>query len=83
MSYVALSFIHARFLISGIFLLVDANKAAFLRRILDKFRGRSSESTQPQQPSSSSSSSSFITPKLFLKVLLVAGIAVIWQYYLK
>ncbi|WJX86204.1 hypothetical protein P8452_68547 [Trifolium repens] len=60
----------------------DANKAAFLRRILDKFRGRSSESTQPQQPSSSSSSS-FITPKLFLKVLLVAGIAVIWQYYLK
>ncbi|KAK2406187.1 GPI transamidase component PIG-T [Trifolium repens] len=60
----------------------DANKAAFLRRILDKFRGRSSESTQPQQ-SSSSSSSSFITPKLFLKVLLVAGIAVIWQYYLK
>ncbi|WJX91919.1 hypothetical protein P8452_73634 [Trifolium repens] len=61
----------------------DANKAAFLRRILDKFRGRSSESTQPQQPSSSSSSSSFITPKLFLKVLLVAGIAVIWQYYLK
>jgi phosphatidylinositol glycan class T len=82
MSYVALSFIHARFLISGIFLLVDANKAAFLRRILDKFRGRSSESTQLQQPSSSSSSS-FITPKLFLKVLLVAGIAVIWQYYLK
>ncbi|PNX75158.1 GPI transamidase component pig-t-like protein, partial [Trifolium pratense] len=61
----------------------DANKAAILRRILDKFWGRSSESTQPQQPSSSSSSSSFINPKLFLKVLLVAGIAVIWQYYLK
>jgi phosphatidylinositol glycan class T len=80
MSYIALSFIHAQFLTSGVFLLVDANKAAFLRRILDKFRGRSSESTKPQQPSSSSS---FITPKLFLKVLLVAGIAVIWQYYLK
>ncbi|XP_027192394.1 uncharacterized protein [Cicer arietinum] len=61
----------------------DANKVAFLRRILNKLparlRGRSSESTQPEQQSSSS----FINPILILKVLLVAGIAVVWQYYSK
>ncbi|KAK7345838.1 hypothetical protein VNO77_16450 [Canavalia gladiata] len=60
----------------------DANKAVFLRRVLTKlsakFRGRPSESTQPPP---SSSSSSFIRPKLILRVLLVAGIAVAWQYY--
>lgn len=59
----------------------DANKVVFLRRILNKLRRRSSESTQPQEPQSSSSS--FISPKLIFKVLLVAGIAVVWQYYLK
>lgn len=59
----------------------DANKVVFLRRILNKLRGRSSESTPP--PQQSSSSSSFINPKLILKVLMVAGLAVVWQYYLK
>ncbi|KAL1340967.1 hypothetical protein HN51_027474 [Arachis hypogaea] len=56
-------------------------KDALLNRVLgklsSKFRGRSSVSSQP----SSSSSSSLISPKLILRVLLVAGIAVAWQYY--
>jgi len=81
MSHIAVSFTHAQFLISDIFLFLDANKVVFLRRILNKLRGRSSESTQPQEPQSSSSS--FISPKLIFKVLLVAGVAVVWQYYLK
>ncbi|KEH18198.1 GPI transamidase component Gpi16 subunit-like protein [Medicago truncatula] len=59
----------------------DANKVVFLRRILNKLRGRSSESTPP--PQQSSSSSSFINPKLILKVLMVAGLTIEWQYYLK
>lgn len=58
----------------------DANKALFLRRVLTKLsaklRGRSLEPTPPP-----SSSSSFVTPKLILRVLLVAGIAIAWQYY--
>ncbi|XP_057457129.1 uncharacterized protein LOC130748059 isoform X2 [Lotus japonicus] len=57
----------------------DATKGAFLRRVLtklsSKLRGRSPESTQPR------SSLSFITPKLILRVLVVAGIAVAWHYY--
>ncbi|CAI8605671.1 unnamed protein product [Vicia faba] len=62
--------------------LLKANKVPFLRRVLNKlssrFQGGSSESTQPKQPSSS-----FITPKLILKIILVAGFAVVWQFYLK
>ncbi|XP_058743632.1 uncharacterized protein LOC131616342 isoform X2 [Vicia villosa] len=62
--------------------LLKANKAPFLRQVLNKlssrFRGGSSESTQPKQPSSS-----FITPKLIIKIILVAGFAVVWQFYLK
>nr|KYP69650.1 GPI transamidase component PIG-T [Cajanus cajan] len=60
----------------------DAKKAVFLRRMLNKLsaklRGRPSEST-PSPPSSSSSP--FVSPKLILRVLMVAGIAVAWQYY--
>ncbi|KAK7287363.1 hypothetical protein RIF29_00635 [Crotalaria pallida] len=63
----------------------DANKGLLylaLTKLSAKLRGRSSESAQPLSPSSSSSSSkSSISPKLVLKVLLVAGIAVAWQYY--
>jgi len=66
-----------------IFLPVDASKAVFLRRVLtklsSKLRGRPLESTP--SPSSSSSSSSFVIPKLILRVSLVAGIAIAWQYY--
>ncbi|KAL5172661.1 GPI transamidase component PIG-T [Glycine soja] len=62
----------------------DANKTVFFRRELAKLsaklRGRPLELTLPC-PSSSSSSSSFVSPKLILRVLLVAGIAVVWQYY--
>ncbi|KAL9303364.1 hypothetical protein ACSQ67_020627 [Phaseolus vulgaris] len=60
----------------------DASKAVFLRRVLTKLsaklRGRPLESTPSP---SSSSSSSFVSPKLILRVLLVAGIAIAWQYY--
>ncbi|XP_061362720.1 uncharacterized protein LOC133306420 isoform X2 [Gastrolobium bilobum] len=60
----------------------DANKAVLFRRVLSKIsaklRGRSSESAQLPLPPSSSS---FISSKLILRVLLVAGIAVAWQYY--
>ncbi|XP_017422799.2 uncharacterized protein LOC108332147 isoform X2 [Vigna angularis] len=60
----------------------DASKAVFLRRVLTKLsaklRGRPLESTTSP---SSSSSSSFVSPKLILRVLLVAGIAIAWQYY--
>ncbi|KOM58316.1 hypothetical protein LR48_Vigan11g135000 [Vigna angularis] len=60
----------------------DASKAVFLRRVLTKLsaklRGRPLESTTSP---SSSSSSSFVSPKLILRVLLVAGIAISWQYY--
>jgi len=68
----------------SIFVPVDASKAVFLRRILNKLsaklRGRPLESTSSPS-SSSSSSSSFVSPKLILRVLLVAGIAIAWQYY--
>jgi len=67
----------------SIFVPIDASKVVFLSRILNKLfaklRGRPLESTP--SPSSSSSSSSFISPKLILRVLLVAGIAIAWQYY--
>ncbi|KAG5042457.1 hypothetical protein JHK87_006372 [Glycine soja] len=60
-----------------------ANKAVFLRRVLSKLsaklRGRTLELTPPAP--SWSSSSSFVTPKLILRVLVVAGIAFAWQYY--
>ncbi|XP_027335849.1 GPI transamidase component PIG-T isoform X3 [Abrus precatorius] len=60
----------------------DAKKAVFLRRVLtklsSKLKGRPSESTQPPP---SSSSSSFVSPKLILRGLLIAGIAVAWHYY--
>ncbi|XP_050874139.1 uncharacterized protein LOC127076516 isoform X2 [Lathyrus oleraceus] len=62
--------------------LLKANKAPFLQQVINKlssrFRGGLSESTQPKQPSSS-----FITPKLIIKIILVAGLAVVWQFYLK
>ncbi|XP_058757754.1 uncharacterized protein LOC131631008 [Vicia villosa] len=62
--------------------LLKANKAPFLRQVLNilssRFRGGSAESTQPKQPSSS-----FITPKLIIKIILVAGFAVVCQFYLK
>ncbi|KAI4354348.1 hypothetical protein L6164_003218 [Bauhinia variegata] len=58
----------------------EANRKSPLNRVLTKlsakFRGRSSEDPQP-----TSSSSSFISPRSILKVLIVAGIAVAWQYY--
>ena len=34
-----------------------------------------------EPPQSPSTSSSFISSKLILKVLIVAGVAVFWQYY--
>ncbi|KAL5062886.1 hypothetical protein RYX36_024623 [Vicia faba] len=62
--------------------LLKANKAPFHRQVLNKlysrFRGGSSESTQPKQQSSS-----FITPTLIIKMIFVAGFAVVCQFYLK
>ncbi|KAI4356384.1 hypothetical protein L6164_000411 [Bauhinia variegata] len=62
-------------------LIDEANKKGLLRRVLTKltakFRRRSSEDPQPP----SASSSSIMSPRLILKVLIVAGIAVVWQYY--
>ncbi|CAJ1949493.1 unnamed protein product [Sphenostylis stenocarpa] len=63
----------------------DAKKGVFLRQVLTnlsaKLRGKPLESTPSVSSSSSSSSSSFVSPKLILRVLLVAGIAIAWQYY--
>ncbi|XP_054781736.1 uncharacterized protein LOC129288945 isoform X2 [Prosopis cineraria] len=57
-----------------------AKKIGFLRQVLAKLsaklRGKSSETSQP-----SSTSSSLVSPKLILKVVIVAGIAVAWQYF--
>lgn len=47
-----------------------------LSRLSAKLRGKEWEPTQ-----SPSASSSFINSKLILKVLTVAGVAVVWQYY--
>jgi phosphatidylinositol glycan class T len=47
-----------------------------LSRLLAKLRGRSQEPSQ-----SPSESSPLINSKLVLKVLLMAAIAVAWQYY--
>ncbi|KAK9992818.1 hypothetical protein SO802_022521 [Lithocarpus litseifolius] len=47
-----------------------------LSRLSAKLRGKEWE--PPQSPSASSS---FISSKLMLKVLIVAGVAVFWQYY--
>ncbi|XP_019465258.1 PREDICTED: GPI transamidase component PIG-T isoform X1 [Lupinus angustifolius] len=61
----------------------DAKKGVLLQvlaKLSAKFRGRSSESAQPQSPPPPPSSS-FVSPKLVFKVLLVAGVAVTWQYY--
>ncbi|XP_048336454.1 uncharacterized protein LOC125418191 isoform X2 [Ziziphus jujuba] len=47
-----------------------------LLKLSAKLRGRSLET-----PQSSSTSSSFVSSKLILKVILVAGLAVAWQFY--
>ncbi|KAL2319263.1 hypothetical protein Fmac_028232 [Flemingia macrophylla] len=59
----------------------EAKKGVFFRRLLTnvsaKLRGRPSESPLPPP----SSSSLFVNSKLIFRVLIVAGIAVAWQYY--
>ncbi|KAF7845575.1 GPI transamidase component PIG-T [Senna tora] len=59
----------------------DAKKIGLLPQVLAKLsaklRGKSSETSQP----SSASSSSLFSPKLIFRVLIVAGIAVAWQYF--
>ncbi|XP_028797168.1 GPI transamidase component PIG-T [Neltuma alba] len=57
-----------------------AKKTGFLPQALAKLsaklRGKSLETSQP-----SSASSSVFSPKLILKVIIVAGVAVAWQYF--
>lgn len=55
-----------------------AKKNNLLSKLLAKFRGKPTE-TSESEPSSSTLTRS----KLILKVTLVAGIAIVWQYYLK
>ncbi|KAL5562117.1 hypothetical protein UlMin_031864 [Ulmus minor] len=54
----------------------DAKKGGQIRQLFAKLRGRPLET-----PRSPSTSSSFVSSKLILKVLLVAGLAVFWQFY--
>ncbi|PON58898.1 GPI transamidase component PIG-T [Parasponia andersonii] len=60
----------------------DATKGSpvlqFLSKLSAKLTGRPLETPQPP-----STSSSFISSKLILKVVLVAGIAVVWKFYLE
>lgn len=62
----------------------DAKKGGpisqFLSKLSAKLTGRQLET--PQSPSASTSSS-FISSKLILKVVLVAGIAIVWHFYLE
>ncbi|KAI3885858.1 hypothetical protein MKW92_020549 [Papaver armeniacum] len=51
-----------------------ANQTRLLPRLLAKLRGKQQEPTQ-------SSSSSSLGPKLILKIVLVAGVAIGWHYY--
>ncbi|KAL8160602.1 hypothetical protein V2J09_002139 [Rumex salicifolius] len=55
-----------------------AKKKNLLSKLLAKLRGKPTETSQ-SQPSSSTSTRS----KLILKVILVAGIAIVWQFYLQ
>lgn len=50
----------------------------FLSKLSAKFTGRPLET-----PESPSTSSSFISSKLILKVILVAGIAIVWHFFLE
>ncbi|PON42553.1 GPI transamidase component PIG-T [Parasponia andersonii] len=60
----------------------DAKKGSpvsqFLSKLSAKLTGRPLETPQPP-----STSTSFISSKLILKVVLVAGIAVVWKFYLE
>ncbi|PON42562.1 GPI transamidase component PIG-T [Parasponia andersonii] len=60
----------------------DAKKGSpvsqFLSKLSAKLTGRPLETPQPP-----STSSSFICSKLIVKVVLVAGIAVVWKFYLE
>ncbi|GAA0145284.1 hypothetical protein LIER_05514 [Lithospermum erythrorhizon] len=51
-----------------------------LSRLSAKLRGKPIE---PPEPSSSSTSSHLVSRKLISKILLVAGVAAIWQFYLE
>ncbi|RZC83034.1 hypothetical protein C5167_045821 [Papaver somniferum] len=53
----------------------DANQTRLLPRLLAKLRG------EQQEPTQSLSSSSSLSPKLILKIVLVAGVAIGWHYY--
>lgn len=68
-------------LLIAYFLLAAAKKTGrlslVLPKLLAKLRGRPWE----PPPQSAASSSSIISPKLVMKILLVAGIAAGWQYY--
>lgn len=60
----------------------DAKKGGpitrFLSKLSAKFTGRPLET-----PESPSTSSSFVSSKLILKVILVAGIAIVWHFFLE
>lgn len=60
----------------------DAKKGGpitrFLSKLSAKFTGRPLET-----PESPSTSSSFISSKLILKVIAVAGIAIVWHFFLE
>ncbi|CAM8995448.1 unnamed protein product [Rhodiola kirilowii] len=52
-----------------------------LAKLTSKFRGRPSEQSEPTPRETPSSLSSSNNKKLIFKVVLVAGVAAIWQYY--
>ncbi|KAK7843113.1 hypothetical protein CFP56_012885 [Quercus suber] len=57
-------------------------KAGRLPKLLSRLSAKLS-GKEWEPPQSPSTSSSFISSKLILKVLIVAGVAVFWQYYSK
>lgn len=73
--------LHWLILLGFQYLPADAKKgplSQFLSKLSAKLTGRPLET-----PESPSTSSSFISSKLILKVALVAGIAVVWKFYLE